>query len=363
MSDKISKTQRWLDLIALLLARRVPIPVDEIMERVPAYAQACASGNEVDRRTARRMFERDKDELRAMGIPLERVDYQINFGMECLEGYRIQDRNFYLPYLSVLGGEPGASARLPSIELEPAEAGDMIEALRRIAQIPGFPMVAEARSALSRLSFDLEPERFSADPIVWVEPPGAGEVLEKLAVLSDALLAGKRVAFRYHGIRRGTTTEREAEPYGLLFQRDWYLVGFDPDRGAIRVFRVSRMDDVRANTLQPRTRDYEVPGDFDLRAFAGRPAWRLADEEPLEVEVRFRFPSSLLAARNGQGELVAEEPDGGAVRRFSVTDPHPFLRWVLGFAGEAMVLSPGDVRDAFREVAEQTLGVYRSGHG
>jgi proteasome accessory factor B len=362
MADRISKTQRWLDLIALLLARRVPLAVDEIMDRVPAYAQACASGEEIARKSARRMFERDKDELRAIGIPLERVDYQINYGAEFLEGYRIQDRHFYLPYLKVLGGEGGTPAGLPSIEVDAGEASDLLEALRQITQIPGFPMVAEARSAMSRLSFDLDPEQYPAGPIVWVEAPGAGDLLDRLAVLSDALLAGKRVAFRYHGIRRGTTTEREVEPYGLLFQRDWYLVGLDRGRAAVRVFRVGRMEDVRPNTRQPRTRDYQVPDDFDLRAFAGRPAWHLADEAPLEVEVRFRFPSSLLVARNGQGDLVVEEADGAAVRRFSVTDPHPFLRWVLGFAGEATVLSPAGVRDAFREMAEQTLDLYRRRH-
>src|SRR5690606_13546352 len=125
-----TKTQRWLDLVALLLGRRVPLTVEEIMERLPAYARAWASGEEKARASARRMFERDKDELRAAGIPIDTVRYAINYGAEELEGYRIERGDFYLPYLRLLSG-PGAPAgdapgrpypELADLELAPAEA-------------------------------------------------------------------------------------------------------------------------------------------------------------------------------------------------------------------------------------------------
>jgi proteasome accessory factor B len=364
MSEKISKTNRWLDLIALLLGRKIPLTVDEIMERVPAYAEGYASGNATARSTVRRMFERDKDQLREMGIPIESVDYRINFGGEVIEGYRIQDRNFYLPYLQVLGGvDQPRPLPPPNLELEREEATALAEALRQVEQVPGFPFAEEARTAASKLSFDLDREPLPSTPILWVEPPGAGEVLDRLDTLSGALLGGKRVTFRYRGIRRGTATDREVEPYGLYFQRDWYLVGFDRGREEIRVFRVSRMEDVHANTRLPKSRDFEVPADFDLRGYVGRPAWRLDDGEPLRADVHFRFPSSLVVERNQQGELVGQDPEGSSVRRFEVTDPDPFLRWVLGFAGEAEVVEPDDLRQAFREMAAQTMAQYRRRHG
>jgi predicted DNA-binding transcriptional regulator YafY len=61
----ITKTQRWLDLLAYLVGRRLPVAVDELMERLPAYAR------QPNPDTARRTFERDKDELRKAGIPIE----------------------------------------------------------------------------------------------------------------------------------------------------------------------------------------------------------------------------------------------------------------------------------------------------
>jgi predicted DNA-binding transcriptional regulator YafY len=359
MADRISKTQRWLDLIALLVGRRVPLPVEDIMERVPAYASNWNSEERTKRESVRRMFERDKDELRQMGIPIESFAYEPSWGGDRTEGYRIVNKDFYLPYLRVLAGS-GGERPVPSgsVDLRVDEARALLDAARRIEQLPAFPMAAEARSAAAKLSFDLDPDQFPAPPIIWVESPGAADVLDRLRILTDALLSAKRVRFRYHGIRRGTPTEREVEPYGLFFQRDWYLVARDLEREALRVFRVSRMEQLQPNTLAPKSRDYEVPSDFRLRDFVGRPAWKLDDEEPFSVSVRFSFPASLLVARNEQGDLVTEEEGGAAVRRFDVTDPDPFLRWVLGFAGEATVVSPPELCHRFNEMAERAMALY-----
>jgi len=78
MPEKISKVQRWLDLIAYLVGRHFPVPVEELMERLPAYALDWRVGDKTARDSVRRKFERDKDELRGLGIPLETVTYSIN---------------------------------------------------------------------------------------------------------------------------------------------------------------------------------------------------------------------------------------------------------------------------------------------
>jgi predicted DNA-binding transcriptional regulator YafY len=158
-----------------------------------------------------------------------------------------------------------------------------------------------------------------------------------LQVLSGALLDRKRVRFSYRGIHRGETTQRDAAPYGLIFQRDWYLVAHDTTRGAIRVFRVAQIDDLSPNTRSPKTPDYAVPEEFDLKRYLQRDAWELGEgeEAPVHAAVRFHFPASLLADRRGSGELVEQRADGSAVRRFEVQQIDPFLRWVLSHEGEA----------------------------
>jgi proteasome accessory factor B len=368
-----TKSQRWLDLLALLLGRTIPLTVEEIMDRVPAYAEKWNTDDPTKQDTARRTFERDKDELRAAGIPLDPVNYGINAGAETIEGYRIRHGDFYLPYLRLISADGQGTAPpkqpyagLASLDLSTAEAELALEALRRVADLPAFPFAPEARSALLKLQFDIDPERFPGDPVLWVDRPGSREVLERLRALSDALLARKRIAFTYHGIHRGSATEREVEPYGLFFQRDWYLVARDPAAEALRIFRVSRMDELRPNARAPKSPDFVIPGDFTLQEYLDRSAWELGQEEQATTaDVRFRFPLSLQAARNGEGELLREEDDGSAIRTFRVSRPNPFLRWILSLGGEAEILSPPTLREALEEMARQVLALYpeEAAHG
>jgi len=363
MSERITKLQRWLDLISYLVGRKIPVPVEDIMENVPAYAEKWRSEDETDRATARRTFERDKDELRALGIPIESTRYRINYGLEEFDGYLLTRRDFYLPYLRLVHEAwPAAKEKpyaLDEVVLTEDEARAAADALHVASQLPAFPFVRQARSALRKLAFDLDEGALKPTPELYVDRPGAEEVLERLRPLSDALLARKTVRFRYHGIYRGEPTDREVHPYGLVFQRgNWYLIGHDVGRNAIRVFRVGRMENVEVNRSKPHTPDYEIPADFRLEDHLGKEAWELGDEEPLRAEVLFRFPRSLWAERNGYGELVEERPDGSAVRAFDVQQVNPFLRWLLSLEGEAEVVSPASLREELHALAREVLALH-----
>jgi proteasome accessory factor B len=184
-------------------------------------------------------------------------------------------------------------------------------------------------------------------------------VLETLSTLSDALLARKRVRFRYYGIYRDQHSDRDVTPYALTFQRGhWYLVGHDAARDAVRVFRVMRIEDARVNTRAPGTPDYEIPADFSVKDYVGREPWHLGDEPPLVANVLFRFPASLWAERNGRGELVEERPDGASVRAFTVHQPDPFLRWILTLEGEATLLTPPHLVSALGTLAAKVAARY-----
>jgi proteasome accessory factor B len=364
----ITKTQRWLDLVTLLIGRRVPMTVEEIMEQMPAYALTDAADQKA-RDSARRKFERDKDELRVAGIPIESVRYSINFGAEVVEGYRIERKDFYLPYLRLVGGEGAAAAKrtdpamyrsLPRVDLAASEAAPAFDALRRVADLPGFPFQDAARSALRKLAFDLGDDGGGDAPVIWVERPGVEEVLANLRVISDALLARKRLDFTYAGIQRGAATSRRVAPFGLFYTRDWYLVGHDETRSAIRVFRVGRMAEIEPETAKPKTPDFEVPADFRIESYLSREAWELGEQaDTVSVDLLFHFPRSVMAGRNGEGEMVEQRPDGSTVRRFEVSQPDPFLRWVLGMQGEAEIVSPADLRKELADAAREVVKVHR----
>lgn len=359
-AEQGTKLQRWLDEIAYLALRRLPVSVDELMGAVPAFASRWNSGEQRQRDSARRMWERDKDELRTLGIPIRTLQYQSDDN-PAAEGYIIERRDFYLPYLKIVKelsatrpySEP---ARHDTVEIAEADAPLALQALRRVTQVPGFPLAQEAKSAFRKLAFDLDPGTFhTPDHVLWVDQPAAAELAGVLRLLSDALLARKRVGFTYQGVYRGEKTQRDVAGYGLLFQRGhWYFIGHDSLRDDVRVFRVGRMSDAEQNRAQPNTHDYEVPPDFHLEDYAGLEAWELGaerEEAPVVAHVRFRFPLSLWAERNEYGRLLSRDTEGGQVRAFDVHQVEPFVRWVLGMAGDAFIESPQELARELRDMA------------
>jgi proteasome accessory factor B len=355
-----TKLQRWLDIIAYLVGRRLPVSADELMRGVPAYAARWESDDAQQHEAVRRSFERDKDELRKLGIPIRTVKYSTADASDVQEGYVIDRRDFYLPYLKLVQDSAASPdyrprSRVAEVGITEEDAPLALSALRRVADVPGFPLARESRSAFRKLAFDLDPHAFeSRSEVLFMEPPGSAELSDRLRTLSDALLARKRVRFRYHGIYRGEETAREVDAYGLLFQHgNWYLIGQDATRDAIRVFRVGRMEDVKANTRSPGTHDYEIPDDFQLGDYVGREAWELGgeDEEAVVARVQFRFPLSLWAERNEHGVLESRGADGSAVRVFTVHQVNPFLRWLLTLQAEAEIVEPQSLRDELQILA------------
>jgi proteasome accessory factor B len=362
-----SKVQRWLDIIAYLVSRRLPVSGDELMRNVPAYTVRWTSDNPRDRESARRGFERDKDELRALGIPIRTVSYNRSDTPDLQEAYVIERRDFYLPYLRLVqsaGDRPvyRDRHRVSDVNIVEEDAPLSLDALRRVADIPGFPLAREARSAFRKLAFDLDPHVFSTRRgVLFVERPGTAELTGRLRTLSTALLARKRISFRYHGIYRGAETSREVAAYGLLFQQGhWYLAGHDALRDGIRVFRVGRMADVTANSSQPNTPDYEVPDDFRLQTYVGREAWELGEpeEQPLMARVRFHFPLSLWAERNGFGAAESRAANGSVTRVFTVHQVNPFLRWLLALEGDVEILEPEALRVELRTLASDIAAAH-----
>ncbi len=357
MSTPPTKLQRWLDLVAYLAGRRYPVPVEDLRDNIPAYT-VDPDASTKEKETARRMFERDKEELRELGIPIETVEFTVNYGREQHTGYRLAKKNFHLPYLKLVteatGGGRASTART-TFEISEAEAGAALGGLREVASLPAFPLASHARSAFRKLAFDLEPEIVGDNPVVFLQDPEAAATTASLAILSKAVLARKTVAFHYHGMYRDSDSDRAVRPYGLLFQHGrWYLVGHDEDRDDIRMFRVGRMERVTPNKKAPGTADFEIPSDFRLTEYGGKKAWELGDDDegPVQAGVLFRFPRSLWAERNGHGVLVEERSDGSQLRTFAVHRRDPFLRWVLSLAGDAGIESPADLRDSFRQMAK-----------
>ncbi len=371
-----SKLQRWLDIVAFLASRRLPVSTEDLWRAVPAYANALEDGEAKKGSAAERQFERDKKELREAGIPIETVAFSITYadGVEQSHGYRLERKNFHLPYLRLVekadeerrtssrspyGSRPVASTHF---ELTPTEAAAALDGLRDVASLPAFPLVAEAKSAFRKLAFDIEADSVGSESVQYAVDAEVAGSAEALRLLSGALVRRKRVTLTYHSIQRDEWTERTVEPFGLLFQHGrWYMVARDPNKDPTpRMFRLGRMRDVQVNTKKPTTADYAIPSDFDLDEFGGRKAWELGAEsaQAIHATVHFRFPRSLWADRNGLGTLAEDLEDGSQLRIFEVRRRDPFLRWVLSLGGDARIVGPADLHEEFKGMLDQVRAHY-----
>ncbi len=352
--------QRWVDLLAALLVRHYPATFSELADDVPAYTAAGKSES-----ARMRMFERDKDELRAFGVPIETVEMTGDDGAR--GSYRLARRDFYLPYLHVVARDGRRSAgphrvdrhgyqALISLAFEPDELAAVVDAAARVRTL-GDPLLAgESASAMRKLSADL-PVDTGAPGDVTVVGGSPRPSVDLFEAVGDALARRKTLTFAYHAMSTDRTETRCIEPYGLFFLgAHWYLTGRDCARGELRNFRLSRVTQPAVNTKQPQTPDYTIPSTFRLREHArSRHAWELGDGDAIEAVVEFRGETGAVTAA---ARLGAPVPDDPRRRRFQLRRIDPFARWLLSFGGDAVPVAPPHLVDLYETHVRDTLALY-----
>ncbi|MGH7646985.1 MAG: helix-turn-helix transcriptional regulator [Gemmatimonadaceae bacterium] len=356
-----SKLQRWTDLLVGLLRHRLGATFTELADDVPAYALP-KRPTEREKAAVKRMFERDKAELLAFGVPLETVGAE-----DEIEKYRLRPANFYLPYLSILdrSGRRKPPRRVDrdgyhsvqSLGFEPDELAVLGVALARVQKL-GDPVLAEhARSAARKLAFDIpDIEREGQDDVTVQAERIAPAVFPPL---NDALLGRKQLTFTYHSMSGDSTSKRTVEPLGLFFLNShWYLAAREPGASVVKNFRVSRMQRAAANRSRPQSPDFEAPNDFDLREHArSRHAWELGDADAINAVVQFVAHTGAAAPWIQLGAAVPGQP---AQRAYRIKSFDRFVRWLMSLAGAAKPVSPPELVDAYRRAVRDTLRCYET---
>ncbi|MFP5353129.1 MAG: helix-turn-helix transcriptional regulator [Actinomycetota bacterium] len=310
------RIERLINLIAALLDGRRPLTAAEIRERIAGYDSQTAEA-------FRRTFERDKAELRDMGIPIETVkDEDDN------DAYVISAEKYYMPEL----------------DLQP----DEIAALKLAADaILGVGELAG--SGLKKLSIYASTEDASAPRVLWNADVAAEQPL--LAPLLGALLGRHPIGFGYENAT-GERSSRKLEPYGLVHRRGhWYVVGRDVDREAARSFRVSRM-------LAPLTElpgSYEIPSDFDVDAHVPAEAWEIGEEETRIATVRFDADLRWWPEQNLPEAPRRENDDGTLDVDLPISRVDALVTWAVGFGEGIEIVAPPEARRALLDHLEPLL--------
>jgi len=349
-----TKTARWLDLLAYLLQHRFAVTREQIFSQIRGYE----GGGE----SARRKFERDKDELKRLGVEIETVPIANHASNEPAVGYRLAVTGIYLPYFELSEG-PAREAPyrgLARMTLSARELQVLDRATRLLAQQGDHPLATAAKAARRKLEFDLPLAAEEVERVLGLPIPEEGR--RALATWQGALADRVAIRFRYYSMERDVDEALTVEPYGLLFQWSlWYGVGRVRGESGIRVCRIDRMR--RAERLEP-AESVTVPDGFDVRAWAGRAPWELGEGQEVPVRVRFEFPESNWVQNRRLGRPVGEAgPSAALMFEFPVRDRAVFLRWVLTFGDRARVVAPESVATALGELRREVAALYDDGGG
>jgi proteasome accessory factor B len=293
----MDKLERLLNLAAALLDAERALTADELRDRVGGYPDAKAA--------FRRSFERDKDDLRAMGLPI-RVEPVAGTDPP-IDGYRMRRSDYSGTELRL---EPDELAALHLatnlVRLDGSDSG--------LLKLGG--RAGDVADEVGRVPFD-----------------------DALAVLIAAAADRRAVTFTYND------TPRTVEPWRLSFSRGhWYLAGWDRTRNDGRLYRVDRISGAVAPGDAATHEIGSVSDPVDLRG------WELGDGDPLRARVRIDSVQAA-HARHLLGDVV-ESPDGGVVAELEVRNHEAFRSFVLSFLDHAEILEPPELRESMIEWLE-----------
>jgi proteasome accessory factor B len=302
------RAERLVNLVICLLSTRQFLTAERIRDAVPGYEGA--DGNRATDEAFKRMFERDKAELRDLGIPLE-TGRNSHFDND--DGYRIMRRDY----------------ELPAIEFDAAEAAavGLASRLWRSATL-GEP----ARAALMKL-------RAAGTTVQDDAAPGTVPDLDtsdpSLPALLEAARTARVVLFEYVKSGADAPETRTLEPWGVLSWRGrWYVVGHDRGRDEPRSFRLSRITSPVEHLGQPAA--FERPDDVDLLDMV---SGRIADDTAV-AHVRLSGTGAASVRR------IADHEDGDGVLTITYSDVRWLARHVASAGSAAQVLDPPELAAA-----------------
>ncbi len=321
----MNKSERLLNLLILLLVQRHYISKERIRATVDIYREASDEAFE-------RMFERDKDELRALGVPIEVGAVDAYFDDE--PGYRIRPDEF----------------ALPGIELTADEAA-VVGLATRVWQHAGLAShTSDALAKLTAAGIEIDRSRLDiAAPVVTVEDPGFDAFWE-------ASLDKVVVTFDYQRSGSAEVQTRRLEPWGVVsYSGRWYVAGRDVDRDDERLFRLSRVQGKVRRVS--RTGAFSVPPGTNLRELTNR----LGPPPRSEKAALLARTGTCLGLRRS-ATLVDEGVDGpdgtsGWDRlEVSYSSTSSLADEVLSLGPSVYVESPAEVREAVMERLTATVG-------
>jgi len=294
---------------------------EQIRRSVAGYADAPSDD------AFERMFERDKDTLRELGIPILTVT---GTGHGDDIGYRIDQDAYALPPVELTAAELGVLSLAAQFWQDSSVRTDTSRALTKLRAVGTAPEATDLVAGLA---------------------PRVRAGGDAFAPLLDAVQAHQAVTFTYRAASTGEVLARTVEPWKLLARRGgWFVVGHDRDRGATRSFRLSRIEGPVRPVGPP-----EAFGAPDEAALAGvLDSWTARETRVAVVAVRPERAEALRARAVHGAPADDVDLDDPRVRALLVdrdlvhvpfTSSWDLAEEVVGYGEAVVVLDPPAVRD------------------
>lgn len=304
------KSERLMNLVICLLVSRHFVPKAKLRQLVEDYRDLSPEAFE-------KMFERDKEELRDLGIPIEVGSVSAGFDDEV--GYRIRRSEFELPPLTFTAQEAAI--------------------LGLAARVWQHASLAEATSR-AVLKLGAEGIDIDTSPLAALEPrlPAGEPAFEPLwrAVQNRTV-----VSFDYRRPGQTAVARRTLEPWGILNWRGrWYVLGHDRDRKATRLFRLSRIVSEVKAVSKPQA--FTVPSGVDIRAEAAR----LSPPGDHRRSARLRVRQGAGNGLRRRAMSITSDGEGWDIVEVAFHDAAGLAEEIAGYASDVVALDPPDVREA-----------------
>ena len=340
MAKDTEKLIRQLSLISYLMAERRPVTALEIRRDVEGY-----SGMNED--AFARRFYADRSELESLGIQLT-VERPID-GIAEQENYSLAPENFHLPPIAFTDQELAClQTALTLLDGEFAYAEPLRLALQQITWGRPSPLTAPEQQSIA---------------LGITGSAGGHELSQRLAKIETAIFRSKTITFEYYTMERDETGARKVDPYHLLFQGgQFYLLGHAHERGALRVFRLSRIRGKVAYATKAE-HDFKRPDTsvFDPRDYSNRADWQFGETiDTARVWVSERIAWQVQRHYGRYGDVAPAPPDEGAGIVFATpyANTRQLSAWVLRLGEHARVLEPA----ALRQDTEERTALLRERH-
>jgi proteasome accessory factor C len=169
-----------------------------------------------------------------------------------------------------------------------------------------------------------------------------GDDSEVARVVSSAIVERRIIELEYYKENEDEIVERRVEPYALTNGREgWYVASFDPERDAMRHFRLDRIKsvDVTKEKFEPRP-EVDPAAEVD--------GWLRTGEVQASRTARVWVSAERARWAREARRVVEERSDDAVVVELSFAGVDWLVREILKEAGDAAVLEPQDAREAVR---------------